>query len=203
MKWLTILTVLLMLGCSQQSQQLSTNEIEQIKKTIIERTNKLAQDLKDLNYPEIMTFYANIEDYILSGDGYYWGDYKTTDGIWHDFTKGVKKVQKWDFYNYKVHVFSKDVAYCFVEFDHERGIENTTKGHGCFAFSMQKIDGDWKAVTVHVTHNFGVYHENGEVRKWWLKYSPENRKEQEQKRTTTMYMKSQHPAGCYASYTNR
>jgi hypothetical protein len=70
-----------MLGCNQSSEQLSIDEIEHIKKTIIKRNNKHAQDLKDLNYPEILTFYANVEDYIVSGDGYYWGDYKTTDAF--------------------------------------------------------------------------------------------------------------------------
>jgi hypothetical protein len=181
MKYSTLLTVFLILGCSQQSEQLSVDEIEQIKKTIIERSNKHAQDLEDLNYPEIMTFYADIDDYIVFGDGYYWGDYKTIDGIWHDFTVGVKKVEKFDFFNHKIHVFSKDVASCFVEFDHERidGNGNTTKGHGSFSFSMQNIDGDWKAVSSNATHNFNVYDENGEVRKWWLYYSPENRKEEE------------------------
>lgn len=181
MKWLTLLPIFLILGCSQQSEQLSINEIEQIKKTIIERSNKHAQDLKNLDYQEIMTFYADIDDYIGFGDGYYWGDYKTIDGIWHDFTAGVKKVEKFDFFNHKIHVFSEDVASCLLEFYNERidANGNTTKGHGCFSFSMQKIDGDWKAVTSHVTHNYGVYDENGEVRKWWLYYSPENRQKKE------------------------
>ena len=170
-----------MLGCNQSSEQLSIDEIEHIKKTIIKRNNKHAQDLKDLNYPEILTFYANVEDYIVSGDGYYWGDYKTTDGIWHDFTNGVKKVHKWEFFNHKVHVFSENVATFFVAFDHERveGNGNNTKGHCSFLYSVKKIDGDWKAVAVNSTYNFGVYDDNGEVRKWWLKYSPENRNRQE------------------------
>ncbi len=181
MKWIYLSIVFLLFGCNQQNKELSADEIDQIKNAIIERTNKHAQDLKNLNYKEIMTFYANIDDQIIFGDGYYWGDYKTIDGIWHDFTVGVKKVEKFDFYNHKVHVFSADVASCLLEFNHERIDANgdTTKGHGSFAYSMQKTDGDWKAVTANVTHNFNAYDENGEIRKWWLYYSPENRKKEE------------------------
>jgi hypothetical protein len=74
------------------------------------------------------------------------------DGIWKDFTGGVKKMLKWDLYNPKIHVFSKNVASCVVEFYNERIEANgdITKGHGCFSYGMQKIDGDWKAVTIHV-----------------------------------------------------
>jgi hypothetical protein len=45
-----------------------------------------------------------------------------------------------------------------------------TKGHGCFSFGMQKIDGAWKAVTTNVPHNYNVFESTGAVRKWWLKY---------------------------------
>ncbi len=181
MKWIYFSIIFLLFGCNPQNEELSTNEIEQIKNAIIERSNKHAQDLKNLNYQEIMTFYADIDDHIVFGDGYYWGDYKTINDIWHDFTAGVKKVEKFDFFNHKVHVFSEDFASCLVEFYNERigGSGDTTKGHGCFSYSLQKIDEDWKAVTTHVTHNYNVYDENGEVRKWWLHYSPENRKKEE------------------------
>jgi hypothetical protein len=36
---------------------------------------------------------------------------------------------------------------------------------------------DLLKVTMHVTHNYDVFDEIGAVRKWWLKYSPENRKD--------------------------
>jgi len=36
---------------------------------------------------------------------------------------------------------------------------------------MQKIDGDWKAVTALVSH----IPERTNDEKWWSKYSPENR----------------------------
>ena len=182
MKWMTFLFALL-LGCCQQGLcqkegRLSAAEIAQIKNDIIKRSEKHAKDLMNLDYKEVMTFYGDVDDFIIFGDGYYWGDYKTVDGVWKDFTGWVKKMLKWDFYNPKIHVFSKDVASCLVEFYHERIEANgdTTKGHGCFSFGMQKIEGDWKVVTMHVTHNYNVYDGAGEIRKWWLKYSPENRK---------------------------
>jgi hypothetical protein len=180
---MTFLFALLLLSCSQQGLcqqegQLSVDEIAQIKSDIIKRSEKHAKDLIQLDYKAVMTFYGDVDDFIIFGDGYYWGDYKTIDGIWKDFTGGVKKMLKWEFYNPKIHVFSKDVASCLVEFYNERIEANgdLTKGHGCFSFGMQKIDGDWKAVTMHVTHNYNVFDNTGAVRKWWLKYSPENRK---------------------------
>jgi hypothetical protein len=181
MKWVHLFVVLILFGCHQSDNQLSADAIVQIKSDIIKRSERHAQDLQNLDYKGIMTFYGNVEDHIVFGDGYYWGDYKTIDGVWRDFAGGVKKVLKWEFYNPKIHVFSADAASCLVEFYHERidGNGDTTKGHGCFSFGMRKIDGDWKAVTTHVTHNYDVFDDKGEIRKWWLKYSPENRKSTE------------------------
>lgn len=184
MKWVTFFLFAWFLlpccqqGLCQQAEQLSADEIAQIKSDIIRRSEKHAKDLMNLDYKAVMTFYGDVEDFIVFADGYYWGDYKTVDGIWKDFTRSVKKVLNWEFFNPKIHVFSKNIASCLVEFYHERieGSGDTTKGHGCFSFGMQKIDGDWKAVTMHVTHNYDVFDETGAVRKWWLKYSPENRK---------------------------
>ena len=183
MKWMSFLGAWLVVGCCeqglcQQPGQLSAKEIEGIKSDIIRRAENHAKDLKNLDYKAVMTFYGDVDDFIVFGDGYYWGDYKTIDGIWKDFTGGVKKVLKWEFYNPKIHVFSRNVASCLAEFYHERvnATGDTTKGHGCFSFGMKQIDGDWKAVTMHVTHNYDLFDETGAIRKWWLKYSPENRK---------------------------
>jgi ketosteroid isomerase-like protein len=183
MKRVTFLFALLLLACShqgmcQEERQLSAKEVAQIKSDIIKRAERNAQDLRNLNYKAVMTFYADVDDFIVFGDGYYWGDYKTIDGIWKDFTGGVKKMLKWDLSNPKIHVFSKTVASSLVEFYHERinGSGDTTKGHGCFSLGMQKIDEDWKVVTMHVTHNYDLFDSTGAMRKWWLKYSPENRK---------------------------
>ncbi|MEO5603320.1 MAG: nuclear transport factor 2 family protein [Cyclobacteriaceae bacterium] len=186
-KIIAMLTIVMAYGCQQpnkelteagRERELSADEIAQVKSEIIKRSEQQAQDLRNLDYRAIMTFYADIDDFIIFGDGYYWGDYQTMDGIWKDFTGGVKTMLKWDLSNPKIHVFSKDVASCLVEFYNERIEANgdTTKGHGCFSYGMQKIDGDWKVVTMHVTHNYNVFDSTGAVRKWWLKYSPENRK---------------------------
>ena len=80
MKKLTLfVSVFFVFGCSQQSDQLSTAEIEQIKNDIIKRSEKHASDLENLDYKSVMSFYA--KDHIVFGDGYYWGDYGTIDGI--------------------------------------------------------------------------------------------------------------------------
>jgi len=175
MRYINFLSVLLLLGCSQQTQQLSTAEIAQIKEDIIKRSEKHASDLENYDYKSVMTFYANTEDFIVFGDGYYWGDYLTVDGLWKDILeKGDwKKVLKWDLKNHKVHVFSRDAASYLVEFDHEHIAANgdTVGSSGCFTYGMKKIDGDWKAVTAHVSH----IPERSDAEKWWSKYSPENR----------------------------
>lgn len=138
MKWNVLIIVFILLGCSKQNEKLSASEIDQIRNTIIERTNKLAQDLENLNYQEIMTFYADIDDHIVFGDGYYWGDYKTVDGIWHDVCEGFEKGATFEFDNHKVHVFSKDIASCLVEFFSESIEANgdTAIAHGCYSFGM-------------------------------------------------------------------
>src|SRR5262245_26647757 len=115
---LIILLVLLLSGCNQQSNKLSPDEIAKIEKDIIDRSEKHASDLENLDYKAVMSFYA--EDLIVFGDGYYWGDYLTMDGVWKNILGegGWKKMLKWDLQNHKVHVFSSDAASYLVEFDH-------------------------------------------------------------------------------------
>jgi len=69
MKSIYFLFVLLLPGCSQQMQQLSTAEIAQIKEDIIKRSEKHASDLENLDYKSVMTFYANVDDFFAFGDG--------------------------------------------------------------------------------------------------------------------------------------
>ncbi len=184
MKLTSILFALSLLICSQlklyaQDSQLSKEEIDEIKSEIIARAEKQAIDLNKLDYEEIMTFYADVDDFIVFGDGYYWGDYITIDLLWKGFTTNIKE-NSWEFLNPKIHVFTKDVASLLVEFNHERIQNGEAKGgHGCFSFGLQKINGDWKVVTMHVTHNYDVFNENGEVRKWWKNLTPENRKKKD------------------------
>ena len=173
MKKLDLLIVFLVLGCSQQLKQLSIDEVEQVKNDIIKRSEKHASDLENLDYKSVMTFYA--KDLIVFGDCYYWGDYLTMDGIWKVIhgEGGWKKMLKWDLQNHKVHVFSRDAASYLVEFDHSHLVENgdTVRSSGCFTYGMQKIDGEWKAMTAHVTHiPFRT-----DDHKWWSKYSPSKR----------------------------
>lgn len=173
MKYLSILlSIFLVLGCDQQSDKLSTAEIAQIENEIIKRSEKHASDLENLDYKSVMTFYA--KEHIFFGDGYYWGDYLTIDGIWKDILGGGwKKMLKWDLQNHKVHVFSRDAASYLVEFDHEHLAKSgdTIRSSGCFTYGMQKIDGEWKAVTAHVSH----IPLRTDDDKWWSKYSPSKR----------------------------
>lgn len=165
-----ILTILLISSCNQQSPTLTTAEVEIIKREIIERSERHAHDLENLDFEAVMSFYSS--DHIFFGDGYYWGDYLTVDGIWRDNLgeEGWKKPVKMDLQNHKIHVFSKDAASYMVEFDHTHlgGSGNTVEAAGCFTYGMQKIDGEWQAVTGHVSH----IPERTNDEKWWSKYSP-------------------------------
>jgi hypothetical protein len=173
MKYLTVFVAFMVFSCNQKSEQLSSDEIEQIKSDIINRSEKHASDLENHDHKSVMTFYS--KDLIVFGDGYYWGDYLTIDGIWKDILgeAGWKKVLKWDLQNHKIHVFSKDAASYLVEFDHEHLDLNsdTIRSSGCFTYGMQKINGEWKAVTAHVSHIPFRTEED----KWWSVYSPSKR----------------------------
>lgn len=175
MKWMLLLSVIVLFSCRQKEEKLTAAEIEQIKNDIIKRSEKHATDLENLDYRSVMTFYADTDDFYMFGDGYYWGDYKTVDGVWKDILgkDGWKKMIKWDLKNHKVHVFSNNTASYLVEFDHEHIEQNgdTARSSGCFSYGMKKMDGEWKAVTVHVTH----IPERTTDEKWWSGYSPEYR----------------------------
>lgn len=78
-----------------------------------------------------MNYYVN-EDYIVFGDGKYWGDYNTVDDIWGSALPAWKAIMKWELKNHKVHVFSREAAIDYVEWEHERIEEkgDTTKAFG-------------------------------------------------------------------------
>lgn len=177
MKWILVFIVIGLIGCNQKEERLSAAELEQIKIDIVKRSEKHANDLENLDHKSVMSFYENTQDFIVFGDGYYWGDYITMDGVWKDILgkDGWKKMLKWDLKNHQVYVFSKNAASYLVEFDHEHIQQNgdTARSSGCFTYGMQKIGGVWKAVTVHVTH---IPKRTNDA-KWWSKYSPGNRKD--------------------------
>ena len=173
MNWISLLVVTLLFGCNQPSEQLSLDEIEQIKSDIIERSEQHGKDLKNMDYEAVMTFYA--KDHIFFGDGYYWGDYHTVAGIWKDLLGegGWQEILYWKLQNHKIHVFSREAASYLVEFDHEHIQNNGDKAisSGNFSYGMQKIDGEWKAVTAHISHTPIRTKDD----KWWEKYSPSKR----------------------------
>ena len=162
-------------ACSPSNNQLSVEEIEQIKNEIIQRSEKHASDLENMDHKSVMTFYS--KNHIFFGDGYYWGDYLTVDGVWNQYLGdgGWKKILYWDLQNHKIHVFSKNAASYLVEFDQKHVEQNgdTIGSSGCFTYGMQKINGGWKAVTGHVTH----IPERTSDEKWRSKFSPSNRNE--------------------------
>lgn len=176
MKWTAFLILLLLNSCDQKEKDLSASDIAQIKNDIISKSEKHASDLENHALKSVLDFYGNTEDFAIFGDGYYWGDYQTAVGVLNKMIgpDGWKKILKWDLQNHKVNVLSENAASYLVEFDHEH-IEktgDTARSSGCFTYGMQKISGDWRAVTVHVSHiPFRTTDE-----KWWSEHAPENRK---------------------------
>jgi ketosteroid isomerase-like protein len=158
MKQIFLFLIVIIVACSaQKNQELTKEEIGLIKQEIIWSYAKHIEDLINLDYEEVMKFYADVDDHILFGDGLYWGDYNTIDQIWKSFcTKDNKLVLKWDLSEHHVYVFSRKAASYLVQFDNER-IQtdgDTTKVTGCFSYGMKKFDDEWKVVTTHVTHNY-------------------------------------------------
>ena len=178
MKWIPFIAALILFSCRQKEENLSAEEISQVKTDIIRMSEKHASDLEKLDYSSVMRFYADTPGLIVFGDGYYWGDYLTMAGIWNEILGegGWKKMLKWDLQNHKVHVFSKTAASYLVEFDHEHLDDkgDTIRSSGCFTYGMQKIGDEWKAVTAHVSHI--PFRTNDD--KWWSKHSPGKRANQ-------------------------
>jgi ketosteroid isomerase-like protein len=158
MKQIFLLVIVLIAACSgKKNQELTMEEKNQVKQEIIQSYEKHIQDLKNLDYEEVMKYYANVEDHVLFGDGLYWGNYETINQIWKSFcTQDNKLVTKWDLIEHHIYVFSREAASYLVQFDNERIQSNgdTTKVTGCFSYGMQKFDDGWKVVTTHVTHNY-------------------------------------------------
>ena len=103
---LIFLSILLTYGCNQRSDQLTPDEVEKIKSEIIERSERHASDLENMDLESVMTFYS--KDHIFFGDGYYWGDYMTVDGVWRYFLgeggwkknlSGIYKIIKYMFFH--------------------------------------------------------------------------------------------------------
>ncbi|MGB5274938.1 MAG: nuclear transport factor 2 family protein [Flavobacteriaceae bacterium] len=154
-----ILSVLL-ISCKsnkQTTEALSNDEIKQIKTEIIESIANHIEVLKRLDYEEAMKFYTK-ENYMVFGDGKYWGDYSTVDDIWKTWLPRWKAITKWDLKNQKVHVFSRKSAIAYVEWDHARIEEDgsDTKAYGFWVFGMQRFQEGWKAVNSAIDHRYTI-----------------------------------------------
>lgn len=154
-----ILSVLL-ISCKsnkQTTEALSNDEIKQIKTEVIQSIANHIEVLKRLDYQEAMKFYTK-ENYIVFGDGKYWGDYSTVDDIWKTWLPRWKAITKWDLKNQKVHVFSKNSAIAYVEWDHARIEEDgsNTKAYGFWVFGMQRFQEGWKAVNSAIDHRYTI-----------------------------------------------
>jgi len=143
----------LIASCNDSEKTLTQEEKEQIKTEVINSIENHVKDIVNQDYDEVMKFYVK-DDYILFGDGAYWGDYKTVDDIWGTWLPRWKKITKWELKNHKVHVFSRDAAIDYVEWTHERTEENgdTTKAYGFWVWGLQSYPEGWKSVNAAIDH---------------------------------------------------
>lgn len=152
---LILFGLILAAGCCRD-KPLTEEEKAEIKKEIIISYEKHINDLVHLDFPEIMKYYADVDDHILFGDGHYWGDRSKVESIWKNFTSSVDTMLYFKLKNHYVHVFTRDVASYLVEFDNVRvkGDGDTIKVKGCFSYGMQRFPDGWKVVTTQVTHHY-------------------------------------------------
>lgn len=146
---------IIIVSCNHTDKQLTGQEIKQIETEVIRSIENHVQDIINQDYDEVMKFYMK-DDYILFGDGNYWGDYETVDDIWGTWLPRWEKITKWELKNHKVHVFSKDAAIDYVEWIHERIEEDgdTTKAYGSWAWGMQKFPEGWKSIGAMIDHRY-------------------------------------------------
>lgn len=147
--------LLLSISCSHNGSQLTVEEREQIKTEVVASIETHVADIINQDYEKVMEFYVK-ENYILFGDGKYWGDYNTVDDIWGTWLPKWQKITEWELKNHKVQVFSRDGAIDYVEWTHERIEEDgdTTKAYGSWAWAMKKFPEGWKSSGAMIDHRY-------------------------------------------------
>lgn len=152
---IVIVFMILLVSCNSVEQPLTEEEKEKIKDEVIADIEKHVKDIVAQDYEKVMPFYVK-EDYILYGDGKYWGDYETIDNIWKKALSEWKVIKKWDMKNHKVYVYSRDAAVDYVEWEHERinADGDTTRGYGSWVWGMKRFPEGWRSVSAAVDHRY-------------------------------------------------
>jgi hypothetical protein len=147
--------LILFASCNSAEKPLNSKEKEQVKSEVIASLEKHVGDIVNMDYDKVMPFYVK-EDYVLFGDGKYWGDYSTIDDIWKKCFSSWKVIIKWKMKNHKVHVYSKNSAVDYVEWEHARIGENgdTAKAYGFWVWGMQRFPEGWRSVNAAVDHRY-------------------------------------------------
>lgn len=147
--------IVVLVSCNSVEEPLTREEKEKIKAEVISDIEQHVSDIISQDYNKVMQFYVK-EDYILFGDGTYWGDYTRIDNIWKTWLPKWKAITKWTMKNHKVHVYSRNAAVDYVEWEHERIEENgdTTRAYGFWVWGMQRYPKGWKSVNAAVDHRY-------------------------------------------------
>ncbi len=83
----------LVVSCNHTDTPLTKEEKEPIKFEVINSIENHVEDIINQDYDEVMRFYVK-DDFILFGDGTYWGDYETVDEIWGNLAAPMEKNYK-------------------------------------------------------------------------------------------------------------
>ena len=149
------LLIILIISCNSTEKHLTPKEDEKVKAEVISSIEKHVKDIISQDYNKVMQFY-NKDNYVIYGDGKYWGDYSAIDGIWKKWLPRWQAITKWIPKDHKVYVYSKDEAVVIMGWDHERIEEDgeVVKAYGSFVWGMQRFTDGWKSIYMVVDHRY-------------------------------------------------
>lgn len=175
LRFTTMIATLLfcIFGCSsQQNEQLTEQQKEQIKKEILAVCDSISVRLQRLD-AGWFEYYIDSPDWaMLNADGSRW-DYQTTKNVQPDFLNSVISC-KWTMINQKFIFLTKDIVICSIDSKDEtilkspdkikadsnlNGLfandESTMKGDRitydphAYTLIFKKVDGQWKVIYSH------------------------------------------------------
>ena len=150
-----VIIILILIGCqSNNSQELSEQEISKIKSEINNRVDSYFEAVKVLNLEEMFEFWSDSEDFIFAGDGRILGGYKEWTNEMNQFAEITDHFLYWNNKNIKIEALSRNAASYTMEFDNERiGVSgDTLNTKGSWTYVFKKNEGKWRVIQTNGTH---------------------------------------------------
>jgi len=156
---ITILVIvcifLLLTSCrTDNSQELSKQDISKIKKEIINRVDQYFEAVKVLDIEEMVKYWSDSEDFIIAGDGKIIGGYKEWTDQQRAFASITDHYIFWENKNINVEVLSRNAACYTMEFNNGRisTSGDTLNTKGAWTYVFKKYNGDWKVIQTNGAH---------------------------------------------------